>query len=104
MGSNLDRLVEDDNLDLVFVSGKGGVGKTTSSSAIASQLSLVNNRRVLLISTDPAHSLSDAFQMNFTFTPTPILPDLPNLEVMEMDPTAIMNNELAGPIMWLGLE
>lgn len=101
-GNNLDSLVGDSQLRFVFVGGKGGVGKTTSSSAIASQLSLVGStpaaqgRRVLLVSTDPAHSLSDAFRMNFSNVPTPILPDLPNLEVMEVNPAETMKKELSG--------
>lgn len=36
---NLDSLVADTNLKFIFVGGKGGVGKTTSSAAIATQLS-----------------------------------------------------------------
>ena len=38
-GNNLDSLVADLNLKFIFVGGKGGVGKTTSSAAIATQLS-----------------------------------------------------------------
>ena len=38
-GNNLDSLIVDKNLKFIFVGGKGGVGKTTSSSAIATQLS-----------------------------------------------------------------
>jgi len=100
-GNNLDALIQNDKLKFVFVGGKGGVGKTTSSSAIAAQLSLSltstnKNRRVLLISTDPAHSLSDAFRMTFSNVPTPILPDLPNLEVMEVNPAETMKAELSG--------
>eukprot|EP00930_Biecheleria_cincta_P073300 TRINITY_DN60607_c0_g1_i1.p1 TRINITY_DN60607_c0_g1~~TRINITY_DN60607_c0_g1_i1.p1 ORF type:complete len:555 (+),score=127.70 TRINITY_DN60607_c0_g1_i1:32-1696(+) len=101
-GNNMDALIQNDNLKFVFVGGKGGVGKTTSSSAIASQLSLAmnrssgQNRRVLLISTDPAHSLSDAFRMKFSNVPTAIMPDLPNLEVMEVNPSEIMKKELSG--------
>ena len=56
----VDSIVADKDLRFLFVGGKGGVGKTTSSSAIAAQLSY--DRKVLLISTDPAHSLSDAFR------------------------------------------
>ena len=44
---------------------------------------------VLLVSTDPAHSLSDAFRCQFGAEP--VSPDpktLPNLDVMEVDPTA----------------
>ena len=49
----------------LFFGGKGGVGKTTAASAAA--LYLVDNaradERVLLFSTDPAHSLSDSLNV-----------------------------------------
>src|ERR1700704_6361651 len=47
--------------DVVFFGGKGGVGKTTCSSAFALAASR-RGRRVLLVSTDPAHSTSDIFE------------------------------------------
>ncbi|HHJ63698.1 MAG TPA: hypothetical protein ENJ61_02215 [Aquifex aeolicus] len=46
---------------LLLFCGKGGVGKTTLSSAVALTVAR-EGRRVLLISTDPAHSLSDVFE------------------------------------------
>lgn len=47
------------NPQFVFVGGKGGVGKTTSSSAIG--IAIGNSgHRTLIVSTDPAHSLGDA--------------------------------------------
>ena len=43
---------------------------------------------VLLVSTDPAHSLSDAFRCQFGAEPiSPNENALPNLDVMELDPT-----------------
>ncbi len=45
---------------VLFFGGKGGVGKTTISSAYALKRS-EEGSKVLLISTDPAHSLSDIF-------------------------------------------
>jgi len=46
---------------VVFFGGKGGVGKTTISSAYAVKKA-EEGKEVLLVSTDPAHSLSDVFQ------------------------------------------
>ena len=54
-----------------FVIGKGGVGKTTVSSALALHLAAKHPRaKILLLSTDPAHSLSDILQTRLGDRPT----------------------------------
>jgi arsenite-transporting ATPase len=49
--------LENSDLKLIIFGGKGGVGKT--SCAVATALALSENYKTLLISTDPAHSVSD---------------------------------------------
>ncbi len=48
---------------LTFFLGKGGVGKTTVSTAYALQSSAKPGKSVVLISTDPAHSLADVLDV-----------------------------------------
>ena len=65
---------------VLFFGGKGGVGKTTSASAMALAASKAG-KRVLLVSTDPAHSTSDIFERQIGPEPAEILPNLHGLEI-----------------------
>jgi arsenite-transporting ATPase len=68
---------------IVMFTGKGGVGKTTSSSSTAVNFAQ-SGYKTLLISTDPAPSLSDMFDRNVNGVITPI-ESVPNLSVVELD-------------------
>ncbi|MDE7217677.1 MAG: arsenical pump-driving ATPase GET3, partial [Helicobacter sp.] len=68
---------------ILFVGGKGGVGKSTMSSALACLLA--RDSKTLLVSTDPAHSLSDIFEVAPS-SQTQQVHD--NLFVREIDPLA----------------
>jgi len=57
--------LENNELKLIVFGGKGGVGKT--SCAIATALALSENFKTLLISTDPAHSVSDCLEQHIGF-------------------------------------
>jgi arsenite-transporting ATPase len=65
---------------VVFFGGKGGVGKTTCSSAFALAASRLG-RRVLLVSTDPAHSTSDIFERRIGPHERQLQPHLSGLEI-----------------------
>jgi len=70
--SNNSNTKGNDDGKILFVGGKGGVGKTTTSSALAVHLaSDFNNgdQNVLIVSTDPAHSLGDALDVKLSGDP-----------------------------------
>jgi arsenite-transporting ATPase len=56
---------------ILLFTGKGGVGKTTTSAATA-VLSAARGNKTLVLSTDPAHSLADAFGVELGADPTEI--------------------------------
>ncbi|MFB6152060.1 MAG: ArsA family ATPase [Haloarculaceae archaeon] len=71
--------------EFVFFGGKGGVGKTTVSSAYG--LKCANaGLETLVVSTDPAHSTSDVFDQAFDDDPARV-EGQDNLWAMEIDPT-----------------
>ena len=78
-----------DETTFVFVGGKGGVGKTSVSASTALGLAR-NGKKTLLVSTDPAHSLSDSLEMYIGPYPKFITE---NLWGMEIDPDVAMEEK-----------
>ena len=66
--------------EVLFFGGKGGVGKTTCASAMALAASRAG-KRVLLVSTDPAHSTSDIFEQSIGPEPQQISASLYAMEI-----------------------
>ncbi len=76
----------------VFFGGKGGVGKTTVSSAYSLKCAK-SGLKTLVVSTDPAHSTSDVFDQQFGDDPRSV-DGIENLWAMEIDPEKEVQNHL----------
>jgi arsenite-transporting ATPase len=76
---------------LLFFGGKGGVGKTTAAATVALRLARADPKRaVLLLSTDPAHSLGDVFAQSIGDEPVRARGGPANLHVRELDAAAAL--------------
>jgi len=68
----------------LFFTGKGGVGKTSLSTAAALTLA-DSGKKVLLVSTDAASNLDEMLGIELRNTPVPV-PGAPGLSVLNIDP------------------
>ncbi len=75
---------------LLIFAGKGGVGKTTTSSATALGFA-AQGKKTLLVTVDPAKRLEDALGVDVGFKETPIQP---NLTALMVDPGAVIREHL----------
>lgn len=66
---------------IILYTGKGGVGKTSIAAATACRIA-ASGKKVLVVSTDQAHSLRDSFDMRLSSDPVNICS---NLYAMEID-------------------
>ncbi|MCM3664748.1 ArsA family ATPase [Mesobacillus subterraneus] len=78
---------------IYFIGGKGGVGKSTTSAAMALLLSK-SGKKVLLVSTDPAHNTGDLFHADFGGGK--IVKAAQNLDVLEIDSERESRNYING--------
>ena len=76
---------------IIFVGGKGGVGKTTTAAALASHYAS-QQKKTLIISTDPAHSLGDVLNMRLSNDKTAVTP---YLDAIELNPDVIVDAHFA---------
>lgn len=65
---------------IILYTGKGGVGKTSVTAATAYKIAS-EGKKVLVMSTDQAHSLGDSFQIKLSSTPTRVDDNLDALEI-----------------------
>ena len=76
---------------ILFVGGKGGVGKSTMAASLAVHLA-DSGEQILLVSTDPAHSLGDLFGTSVGDRKREIIP---GLHALEIDPGQEVERYLA---------
>ncbi len=82
----------------LFFTGKGGVGKTSSSCATAVKLA-AQGKKVLLVSTDPASNIDEVFECPIGTEPTPVK-NVPGLFGLNVDPeqaAAEYREKVVGP-------
>jgi len=77
---------------LILFGGKGGVGKTTLAAS-ASIWTAKRGFKTLVISSDPAHSISDSLELKVGPEPTPV-PGVPDLYALEIDPSRELQKKL----------
>jgi arsenite efflux ATP-binding protein ArsA (TC 3.A.4.1.1) len=82
--------------EFTLYGGKGGVGKTTCASATA-LADARHGKRTLVVSTDPAHSVGDRFEMSVGATPTSVHDTYP-LYAAEIDPQQRLDDNYADTI------
>ncbi|HEY8867227.1 MAG TPA: TRC40/GET3/ArsA family transport-energizing ATPase [Solirubrobacteraceae bacterium] len=82
----------------ILYTGKGGVGKTSVAAATARRCAAAR-QRTLILSTDPAHSLSDALECELESTPTVVVDGLWGQEVQAQEE---MERNWSAVSDWLG--
>jgi len=85
--STLKDLVTKPSMRFLLFGGKGGVGKTTCATSTAIWIAENLDRDVLILSTDPAHSLSDSLSQDVSGGEVVSIKGVKRLSALEMNPT-----------------
>lgn len=83
---------------IYIFTGKGGVGKSSIAAAHAIK-SATEGKKTLLVSTDMAHNLGDIFERRLGKEAENVLP---NLDIYEIDPEYVMENDFPAVTEYLG--
>ena len=83
---------------IYIFTGKGGVGKSSVAAAHAIK-SAEEGKKTLIISTDMAHNLGDIFERKLGKEAENVLP---NLDIYEIDPEYVMENDFSSVMSYLG--
>lgn len=83
---------------IYIFTGKGGVGKSSIAAAHAIK-SATEGKKTLLVSTDMAHNLGDIFERRLGKEAENVLP---NLDIYEIDPEYVMENNFSSVMKYLG--
>ncbi len=78
------RLKFPEDVRFIFFGGKGGVGKTTCSTATGIRMA-EKGKKVIVVSTDPQRSLSDSLNINLLNNEVTAVKSVSNLHVLEID-------------------
>lgn len=82
---------------IYIFTGKGGVGKSSVAAAHGIK-SAEEGKKTLLVSTDMAHNLGDIFEKRLGKEREEVLP---NLDIYEIDPEYVMENDFSGMMTYL---
>ncbi|MHA1425558.1 MAG: TRC40/GET3/ArsA family transport-energizing ATPase [Candidatus Helarchaeota archaeon] len=74
------------SMRFLLFGGKGGVGKTTCATSTAIWIAENTDREVLILSTDPAHSLSDSLAQDISGGEVVPVNGINNLSALEINP------------------
>src|SRR5688500_15615521 len=92
---------------ILLFTGKGGVGKTTTAAATALRCA-DDGLRTIVLSTDPAHSLADAFDVELGPLPVEVVPNLFGQQLDSQDRLEDAWQDIQGYLLevfaWAGLE